>query len=200
MDLFKSKDTQALQTSLNRAKMYNTNRPSEVNTDGVVNGDLIKSKGEGSKGGKVIGHTKSGKAIYETHDHEGHKDFTKEDHHDAATHHIDEWNKKKQPLPFEDDHSHINNATGHANKYKEQSGKKYSYKEVEEARKELHPKAQEYYNQHKENYDKMDDSQKKKYLAQVKTTHEVGSSMKGEKTEDAKHRFAAHAKFLKDHK
>lgn len=31
--------------------------------------DLYKSKGEGSRGGKVIGHTKSGKPIYEGGEH-----------------------------------------------------------------------------------------------------------------------------------
>lgn len=45
--------------------------------------DLEKS-GEGSRGGKVIGHTKSGKPIYDSFEHEGHKDFTTEDHRDAA--------------------------------------------------------------------------------------------------------------------
>lgn len=43
--------------------------------------DLLKS--EGSKGGKVIGHTKSGKPIYESHDHPSHKEFTAADHEDA---------------------------------------------------------------------------------------------------------------------
>jgi hypothetical protein len=31
--------------------------------------EILKGKGEGSKGGKVVGHTKSGKAIYDKHDH-----------------------------------------------------------------------------------------------------------------------------------
>lgn len=44
--------------------------------------DLVKG-GEGSKGGKVIGHTKSGKPIYDSHSHESHKDFSSEDHKDA---------------------------------------------------------------------------------------------------------------------
>lgn len=62
--------------------------------------ELEKSKGEGSKGGKIIGHTKSGKAIYKTKvlgkvDSRGssgahpdwekaHKGFKREDHEDAA--------------------------------------------------------------------------------------------------------------------
>ncbi len=53
-------------------------------------GDLIEKaggkKGEGSKGGHVIGHTKSGKPVYK---HEGagshkYKEFTDEDHADAS--------------------------------------------------------------------------------------------------------------------
>lgn len=43
--------------------------------------------GEGSKGGKVIGHTKSGKAIYETANHPKHKDFTVDDHNEAIAAH-----------------------------------------------------------------------------------------------------------------
>ena len=38
--------------------------------------DELAKGGEGSRGGKIIGHTKSGKAIYDHFDHPGHKDFT----------------------------------------------------------------------------------------------------------------------------
>lgn len=41
-------------------------------------------KSEGSRGGKVIGHTKSGKPIYESHSHESHKEYSADDHADAA--------------------------------------------------------------------------------------------------------------------
>lgn len=51
--------------------------------DLVVLQDLEKG-GEGSKGGHVIGHTKSGKAIYDSFDHPKHKDFTADDHRDAG--------------------------------------------------------------------------------------------------------------------
>lgn len=81
MDLFKGKSSQALQTSMNRAAMYNTNRPLECNTDGT---NIVKSEGEGSRGGKVIGHTTSGKPIYGSFDHAAHKDFSAQDHADAA--------------------------------------------------------------------------------------------------------------------
>lgn len=64
MGLFDIKDRQVLQTAINRQKMYDPLRKSEVNDiNGNVNNDIEKS--EGSRGGKVIGHTKSGKPIYE---------------------------------------------------------------------------------------------------------------------------------------
>lgn len=72
----------------------------------ISQGDEIQKGGEGSKGGKVIGHTKSGKPIYEHSSipskgssqyhakkaakknldnfNETYKDFTPEDHQDAA--------------------------------------------------------------------------------------------------------------------
>ena len=53
---------------------------------GYTNLDIQKG-GEGSKGGKIIGHTKSGKAIYDTFSHPAHKDFNEEDHRNAVTAH-----------------------------------------------------------------------------------------------------------------
>lgn len=50
--------------------------------------DILKG-GEGSKGGHVIGHTKSGKPIYDSANHPSHSNFTKQDHLDAAEHHAD---------------------------------------------------------------------------------------------------------------
>lgn len=44
--------------------------------------EIIKG-GEGSRGGKVIGHTRSGKPIYEHFNHPEHKTFSREDHSDA---------------------------------------------------------------------------------------------------------------------
>jgi len=45
--------------------------------------DLIKG-GEGTRGGIVIGHTKSGKPIYNKNDHKAHSNFTQEEHSEAA--------------------------------------------------------------------------------------------------------------------
>jgi hypothetical protein len=50
---------------------------------GFVDNDLNKSIGEGSRGGSVIGHTKSGKPVYDKFSHADHKDFDRNDHLDA---------------------------------------------------------------------------------------------------------------------
>lgn len=44
-------------------------------------------EGPGSKGGKVIGHTKSGKPIYDSADHAGHAGFTRQEHMEAFNAH-----------------------------------------------------------------------------------------------------------------
>ena len=44
-------------------------------------------KSEGARGGRVIGHTKSGKPIYENKKGSTYKNFSKQDHDDAATLH-----------------------------------------------------------------------------------------------------------------
>lgn len=56
----------------------------------------------GPRGGHIIGKTQSGKPIYDTHDHPAHKDFTSQDHDDAADRHTSilehiEHQKKKHP-------------------------------------------------------------------------------------------------------
>lgn len=56
--------------------------------------DLEKG-GEGSRGGKVIGHTKSGKPIYDSHNHSSHSKFSSKDHEDAEALHGEEMSKYK---------------------------------------------------------------------------------------------------------
>lgn len=55
--------------------------------------DIVKG-GEGSRGGKIIGHTESGKPIYENHDHPAHKNFTSNDHTDAVYAHVNLTSRK----------------------------------------------------------------------------------------------------------
>lgn len=54
-------------------------------------GRVDLQKPEGSRGGKVIGHTRSGKPIYEKVNHSEHKDYTKEEKWDIEQTH---WEKK----------------------------------------------------------------------------------------------------------
>lgn len=79
-------------------------------------GDIQKSQendlekgGEGSKGGKVIGHTKSGKPIYEDKkaNDKVYKDFDKQDHLDAHSAHFNQSAKtyKINPDTWETDKS-----------------------------------------------------------------------------------------------
>jgi len=49
--------------------------------------DSLVKGGEGARGGIIIGHTRSGKPIYQgsnTPQHDSHKKFTSDDHHDAS--------------------------------------------------------------------------------------------------------------------
>ena len=55
--------------------------------------------GPGSRGGKIIGHTKSGKPIYMSHKHPSHGDFTKQEHSEAAKLHKSESKKLGKLLP-----------------------------------------------------------------------------------------------------
>lgn len=54
--------------------------------------------GEGSRGGEVIGHTKSGKPIYASSKHEGHQEFGSGEHRDAMNHHYEIWSKTQQKI------------------------------------------------------------------------------------------------------
>ncbi len=49
--------------------------------------------GEGSRGGKIIGHTSGGKPIYMNHGHTSHKSFTREEHNEAADVHTKHLHK-----------------------------------------------------------------------------------------------------------
>ena len=60
-----------------------------------LNNTLSKG-GEGSRGGKIIGHTKSGKPIYESFSHPAHKDFTSKDHMEASNLHNKMWRNKEK--------------------------------------------------------------------------------------------------------
>ncbi len=44
----------------------------------------VDASGEGSRGGKIVGHTSGGKPIYGVHNHPEHDSFTREEHTEAA--------------------------------------------------------------------------------------------------------------------
>lgn len=58
----------------------------------------IEKAGEGSKGGKVIGHTKSGKPIYESYNHSSHKDFSGQEHLEAFQAHNARFKDMKEGI------------------------------------------------------------------------------------------------------
>lgn len=62
--------------------------------------ELELEKGEGSRGGHVIGHTESGKPIYDKYSHKGHKNFTKQDHWDASDKHIQYMNMQNTSTSY----------------------------------------------------------------------------------------------------
>lgn len=78
------KTCQTLIDNLDDKKTYNLSTPQLLSLQKAVEFDIMKA--EGSRGGKVIGHTKSGKPIYDSvTPHKDHKGFEREDHEDAAT-------------------------------------------------------------------------------------------------------------------
>ena len=82
----------------------------------------IEKGGEGSKGGKVIGHTKSGKPIYanKSANHKDYKDFSEQDHKDAYKLHDNlsgEYdNKNTKSVSYSDKANFIKNRDNHADK------------------------------------------------------------------------------------
>ena len=75
---------------------------------------VVKAQGEGSRGGVVIGHTKSGKPIYKNSGSANHKDFTGEDHTDASRLHNELAQKKAKE-------AHAKHQEAH-NAYRNESG------------------------------------------------------------------------------
>jgi len=109
---------------------------------GLVEGESIE-KAEGDKGGKVIGHTKSGKPIYEHAKAKSYKDFTRQDHHDAYTTHrklwSDERSKTKDKFNQEKSNNHLKHFQDHESardSFKPKGGEKENTKGAmnEEAR------------------------------------------------------------------
>ena len=72
-----------------------------------ISGLKVDAGGEGSRGGKIIGHTSSGKPIYASHNHPTHKEFKSEDHYEAAKAHqkkAEKFNQHMKQLNTEEAH------------------------------------------------------------------------------------------------
>ncbi len=87
------KTAQALIDNLDDKKTYTLSTPQlislqkamEFDIEGGSENDILKA--EGSRGGKVIGHTRTGKPIYEDFSHDKHREFNESEHNDAAEAH-----------------------------------------------------------------------------------------------------------------
>lgn len=64
---------------------------------GIGNDYFEKASKEGSRGGKVIGHTKSGKPIYDSFHHKHHESFSAKDHRDAFSAHVRTMESNDEP-------------------------------------------------------------------------------------------------------
>ncbi len=83
--------------------------------DEIVKSEEYIEKGffEGIRGGKVIGHTKTGKPIYESHNSSSHKKFTHAEHMDAAVlhdKHVADATKSNDPKKMM---HHMSQSVGH---------------------------------------------------------------------------------------
>lgn len=86
-------------------KLEDFNQPGNKELHKSYENDLNKA-GEGSRGGKVIGHTSSGKPIYADHFPEHYSNFSKKDHLDAAEVHGETYdgNRKEHHNQVADAH------------------------------------------------------------------------------------------------
>lgn len=71
--------------------------------------EKASKKGEGSKGGHIIGHTKSGKPVYKAKSagHKDHKDFSGQDHLDAAHLHAQESMEHRAKYQYATHEAHV---------------------------------------------------------------------------------------------
>lgn len=100
--------------------------------DSYKNADEIIKGGEGSRGGKVIGHTQSGKPVYKTHTSETHQDFTSKDYQDASTLHLIEQGKAYDRKDFTSQQHHMKQDMLHSSFAKQARGVERIEKELKE--------------------------------------------------------------------
>lgn len=91
-------------------------------------------KGEGSRGGKVIGHTKSGKPIYDTAEHAAHYTFNEQDHSDAEQLHSKRAQEASKKGDFETFDKELTEGGKHAlNRLNSKKSKKKDKEDNEES-------------------------------------------------------------------
>ncbi len=105
--------------------------------------DEVEKGGEGSRGGKVIGHTKSGKAIYDSDSHIKHE---REDlEHNVPLHHRENMESRKNTIQYQNEiAAHKESGKGKLSKMKSAEKKEYDNK-----LKDLRQKQQEHYGKYK---------------------------------------------------
>lgn len=59
--------------------------------------EVLTKSGEGSRGGHIIGHTKTGKPVY-SGTHATHQTFASHEHRDAMNHHYNIWHKTQEKI------------------------------------------------------------------------------------------------------
>lgn len=172
--------------------------------DQISSGKIVKSEdgdiqkgGEGSKGGKVIGHTKTGKPIYEgkTADSKHYKDFTHQEHQEAADLHKKNKDKSSEDNSFySKTHERF---AGHGKRVEAAKGKES--KDGGEDTFEHHRKMAGY---HASKEQEIADTQEDFRSSSDKQLHESADEMEAErkKHQDKEHEHKEKAKKLHDPK
>jgi hypothetical protein len=153
-------------------------------------------KGEGTRGGHIIGHTQSGKAIYAGKDAHHYQDFNQRDHEDAAEAHGHEAYSYSRRAS----NNHYGGLRSEAERFEKLSASHTGASKGHYAMSERMNHAEKTYKNHMELHGKMNDAQRKKYRSQIKTVHDVGMAMAGEKDPASLGRFDAHKKYLEETK
>lgn len=102
--------------------------------------DIIKG-GEGSRGGKIIGHTKSGKAIYAAKNDHDRSNFSAQDHKEAHDMHNEKANELNDLAKKNKDNvQYLNNASSHRKLADKHKNAYEAKKEIEKEKEDSKPK------------------------------------------------------------
>lgn len=147
--------------------------------------DVLQKAGAGSRGGKVIGYTSSGKPIYENFNHSEHKNFTASEHYEAskahgkiAMQHSEAGDKHKESHHWQQAGRH-NMAE---NKIENQSKQKSS---STDSKHKTHMGSKEFYDKHKEALHKHFQNYSEENLSSSEAAQEAGHSEKRSQESDS---------------